>query len=64
MSDRLTWDPIWRRRCDGGACIEAAAAGEDVMMRSTVNPDSILHVSREEWRKFLADAKSGVFDGL
>jgi hypothetical protein len=65
MSDRLTEDPIWRHGlCDGGACIEAAAVGGDVMMRSTVDPGAVLHMSREEWQKFLAGAKSGLFDDL
>lgn len=65
MSDRLTEDPIWRQGpCDGGACIEAAAVGEDIMMRSTADPDSVLHMSREEWQKFLAGARSGLFDDL
>jgi hypothetical protein len=65
MSDRLTEDPVWRRGlCDGGACIEAAAAGEEVMMRSSAHPGSLFHMSREEWEKFLAEAKSGLFDAL
>jgi hypothetical protein len=65
MSDRLTGDPIWRQGlCSEGSCIEAAAVGEDVMMRSTVDPGSVLHMSREEWQKFLAGAKSGLFDDL
>jgi hypothetical protein len=65
MSDRLTEDPVWRQGlCNDGACIEAAVAGEVVMMRSTVDPGSVLHMSREEWQKFLASAKSGLFDDL
>jgi hypothetical protein len=65
MSNRLTEDPIWRQGlCEGGACIEAAVAGEDVMMRSTAEPGAVLHMSREEWQKFLASAKSGLFDDL
>jgi hypothetical protein len=65
MSDRLTEDPVWRQGlCEGGGCIEAAAVGEVVMMRSTVDPGSVLHMSREEWQKFLAEAKGGLFDDL
>ena len=65
MSDRPTGDPVWRQGlCEGGACIEAAAVGEDVMMRSTVDPGAVLRMSRVEWRKFLAGAKSGLFDDL
>jgi hypothetical protein len=65
MSDRPTEDPVWRSGfCEGGACIEAAALGEEVMMRSSVVPGAILHTSREEWEKFLAGAKDGLFDDL
>jgi len=34
------------------------------MVRSTADPDSVLHVSREEWQKFLAGARSCLFDDL
>jgi hypothetical protein len=65
MSDRLTGEPVWQAGfCEGGACIEAASLGEEVMMRSTSDPDSTFRMSREEWVNFLAAAKGGRFDDL
>lgn len=55
----------WRRcKCDGGACVEVAASGEVVMMRSSADPEATLYMSSDEWREFLVGAKDGMFDDL
>ncbi len=56
--------PTWHRSCEGGACIEAAAKGESVILRSSVAPEAILTFTRAEWQEFLAGAKRGHFDGV
>jgi hypothetical protein len=58
---------VWQcgRLCDGGACIEIARLGDAIVMRSFINPDGAsLTVSRDEWRRFVAGIKAGVFDEL
>jgi hypothetical protein len=52
------------RRCESGACVEVAVAGDEVLVRSSVTPATLLTLSREEWREFLAGAKDGFFDHL
>jgi Domain of unknown function (DUF397) len=57
----------WRKgkQCESGACIEAAAVDDAVMIRSTANPGSTpFTMSRDEWREFVAGVKDGLFDGL
>lgn len=55
----------WRRAsCDGGACVEVAALGKIVVVRSSVDSDTTFRMSRDEWREFLTSAKSGLFDEL
>jgi len=56
---------VWQRvSCEGGACVEVAASDEVVMVRSSVDPDTTVHVNHDEWRRFLASAKDGLFDEL
>jgi Domain of unknown function (DUF397) len=65
----MTGEPVsglaWRKgRCDGGACVEVAAHGDEVMVRSTADPDATFRMSFHEWQEFLAGAKEGLFDEL
>ena len=62
LGDELMWH--MGRPCDHGACVEIAVAGEEVLVRSSVNPGLLLSLSRDEWREFLASAKEGWFDHL
>jgi hypothetical protein len=57
---------VWHqgRQCEAGACIELASLNEAIMVRSSANPDAVLTMSRDEWQKFLADLKDGLFDQL
>ena len=61
-ADVLTWHK--GRPCDGGACVEVATAGEEVLVRTTVSPDAPIRLTRDEWAAFLASAKEGHFDHL
>jgi Domain of unknown function (DUF397) len=53
------------RPCESGACVEAAAADDAVLIRSTAHPDDApFTMSRDEWREFVAGVKDGLFDRL
>jgi len=58
--------PAWQRgtKCEGGACVEVAAQGDLVLMRSSQDPGTTVRISRDEWRAFLAGVKEGAFDPL
>lgn len=66
VGDEAAGEPTWQagRPCEGGACVEIAAVGEAVIVRSSVNPGLTLTITRTEWREFLAGAKEGLFDHL
>jgi uncharacterized protein DUF397 len=57
----LTWQRV---SCESGQCLEFAAADEAVMMRSSTSPDTVVQMSRDEWRQFLVSAKGGLLDKL
>ena len=62
-ADELAWHR--GRQCDGGACVEAAARDDTVIVRSSLDPDgAALTLSRDEWRAFLLAAKAGQFDAV
>jgi uncharacterized protein DUF397 len=59
-----TGEPIWRttRRCDGGACVEIATQGEHVLVRrSTDTGGTLITLSRDRWREFVARVKRDDF---
>jgi hypothetical protein len=66
MPDGPNGGLVWHRgHCDGGACVEAAATGDAVLVRSSANPDGEpVTLSRAEWQDFLAEVKRGAFDGV
>ncbi len=59
---QLTWHT--GSQCDDGSCVEIAVTGEDVLVRSSLSPDVLLTLTRDEWAVFLASAKEGYFDHL
>jgi len=62
-TDELTWHR--GKPCDGGACVEAAALDEAVLLRSSLSPDgATLTLSRDEWHEFIVAAKAGHFDAV
>jgi Domain of unknown function (DUF397) len=66
MPDGSSGELVWYRcSCDGGACVEVAATGDIVIVRSSADPDGTpVTLTRDEWQAFLAGAKEGVFDHL
>lgn len=53
------------RTCDGGACIRVARNGESVLIGNTSSPEGqVSEFTADEWRHFLAGAKSGDFDSI
>jgi hypothetical protein len=65
MADGPPGEPTWQRvSCEGGACLEFAASDEAVLVRSSTNPDTVVQMSRDEWRQFLVSAKGGLLDSL
>jgi hypothetical protein len=58
--------PTWHkgRPCDAGNCVEIAPQGEDVLVRSTMAPDALIRLTRQEWAEFLMAAKEGLLDHL
>ena len=65
MTGGLRGEPVWHkgRPCESGACVEVAAVGDAVMVRSSAHPEgSPVTLSRDEWQEFLAGAKAGAFD--
>ena len=57
----------WRRGglCANQACVEVAAAGNEVYLRDGKDPEGgMLRFTRSEWEAFLGSAKVGDFDEL
>lgn len=75
MPTRAAWT-VWpdvdetkwtRARCDTSACVEVRASlvfEDTVVLRSSVNPQSVLPVKRDEWAAFVAGVKAGDFDNI
>ena len=53
----------WRRssRCADMACVEVNSDEDDVLVRSTVEPDVELRLTAEQWRSLLDTVKAGGF---
>jgi len=55
----------WRKssRCETGACLEVASAGDQVAVRDSKTPDSpFLWFSLPEWRAFVVAVRAGDFE--
>lgn len=62
MPDGASGELVWHRgsRCDGGACVEVAIAGNAIVLRSSKDPDGTpVTLTRDEWQTFLAAVKEG-----
>jgi hypothetical protein len=67
MGGKIAGEPAWctGKQCDTGACVEIAALGESVLIRSSADPAGpVVKLSREEWRAFVAGLKDGDFDSV
>lgn len=65
FDDTITNDPFWRTSsfCSTGSCVEVAMTAGLILVRDTKKPDQPpLMYTKEEWRDFIAGAKSGEFD--
>ena len=53
----------WRRssRCSDAACVEVNSDDDDVLVRSTVEPDVELRLTAEQWRSLLDTVKADGF---
>jgi hypothetical protein len=60
-------DLAWQisRSCADGACIRVARDGNSILIGNTRLPEGpVGEFTTDEWRHFLAGAKSGDFDGI
>ena len=57
---------VWRRArgCANTECVEVAALGGEVAMRSSQSPDVAVTYTDAEWRVFLRGVKAGDFDDV
>jgi predicted secreted Zn-dependent protease len=63
MLAELNWQVA--RECNGGACIQVAAQGEQIVIGDSKNPKGpILTYSRTEWDAFANGLRQGDFDGI
>ena len=56
--------PVWLRSrfCESSACLEVAdIADSSIGIRDSLNPDSVLVVSKRDWAVFIAGARAGDF---
>ena len=53
----------WRRssRCADASCVEVSSVEDDVLVRSTVEPDVELRLTAEQWRSLLDAVKADGF---
>ncbi|CAM5376222.1 MULTISPECIES: DUF397 domain-containing protein [Streptomyces] len=57
----------WRKSsysADTGSCVEVAERGDDVFLREGDDPEIAIRTGRQQLRSFLADTKTGRFDGF
>jgi hypothetical protein len=66
MPDGARGELVWyRARCDSGACLEVAATGDTVIVRSSAKRgEPPVQLSRAEWQAFVSGVKEGAFDGV
>lgn len=48
--------------CDTGACVEVLNDGDRVLVRSSLKPEGVADITRDEWVVFLDGVKRGEFD--
>ncbi|MFF2042253.1 DUF397 domain-containing protein [Kitasatospora sp. NPDC058170] len=58
-------DLDWQRpeACpDGASCPEVAITADTVYLRSSLQPNSVAQLTRDEWRDLLSGVRNGEFD--
>lgn len=48
--------------CESNTCIEVLTEGPDVLLRSTLLPQSSILLFQDEWQDFIEGVKAGEFD--
>ena len=56
----------WRRaaRCADAGCTEVAEGPDGILLRSSLQPDVVVSLTRGEWDTFVEGVKTGDFDEL
>ncbi|MFW6695858.1 DUF397 domain-containing protein [Streptomyces sp. MAR4 CNX-425] len=49
---------------DGGQCIELAAIADNIVLRESDDPETVVTTNRHKLRAFLLGVKAGEFDHL
>ncbi|MEV0270977.1 DUF397 domain-containing protein [Hamadaea sp. NPDC050747] len=64
MSRRETEPTQWRRssRCEAATCAEVSFEGSDVLIRSSLAPETVVRLTGEEWQAFRDGVVAGDFD--
>lgn len=53
----------WRKACADKSCVEVAAAGDEILVRDSKDPDgTVLRFTLDEWTAFTAGVRAGQFD--
>lgn len=61
--EELTWHIA--ANCESGACVQVAAAGENIVLGDSKSPDGpLLSYTRTEWDAFVMGIKRGEFDSV
>jgi hypothetical protein len=57
-------DLVWRKApCDTGACVEVAHSSDEVLVRSSEDPDGArLTFTADAWRAFIDEVRAGAFE--
>jgi hypothetical protein len=63
MAEGLDHGSRWykSRKCADSACVEVAGAGDDVLIRSSLQPEKIVRVTKAEWTAFVEGVQDGDF---
>lgn len=65
MASGLGKDSEWRTSswCEGGACVEAAAQDDAILLRSSVDPDGpVLAFTQAAWRDLIAGIRQAFLE--
>lgn len=61
MFDQTTQPFRKSSTCESGTCVEVSI-GEEIMVRNSTEPSTVVKFTKEEWRAFLAGVRIGDFE--
>jgi hypothetical protein len=66
MDGMAAGEPVWRThsRRESGVGIEVGVVGDVALIRSSLDPDCVVTLTRDEWLEFLTAVKDGDFDRI